>query len=97
MPPFGFAIPATRWSCPYQTGQRAKIVPGRDQGVVQAESATAVRAAAAVRMSWARRLKRVFAIDIERCEQCGGRVRIIAALEDPEVIEKILRHLGLED
>jgi hypothetical protein len=48
-------------------------------------------------MNWVRRLKRVFAIDMEKCAQCGGRVRIIAAIEDPEVIEKILRHLGLEE
>ena len=39
-------------------------------------------------------LKRVFAIEIERCENCGGRVKIIASIEDPGVIEKILKHLG---
>ncbi len=47
-------------------------------------------------MTWAQRLKRVFAIDIEKCERCGGPVRIIASIEDPDVIEKILKHLGLE-
>ena len=74
------------------------VLPGRgDQGVAQAERATADRGAAAVRMNWARRLKRVFAIDIEKCGRCGGRVRVIAAIEDPEVVEKILRHLGLEE
>jgi hypothetical protein len=46
-------------------------------------------------MNWARRLKRVFRIDIEKCEHCGGRVKVIASIEDPDVIEKILRHLGL--
>ena len=45
-------------------------------------------------MSWAQRLKRVFAIEIEKCEKCGGRVKIIACIEDPEVIEKIVKHLG---
>ena len=76
---------------------RARIVPGRgDQRAEETQSATPGRAAPAARMNWARRLKRVFAIDVEKCEQCGGRVRIIAAIEDPEVIEKILRHLGLE-
>lgn len=45
--------------------------------------------------SRAQRLKRVFSIDIARCEGCGGAVRIIACIEDPEVIEKILRPLGL--
>ena len=40
-------------------------------------------------MSWAQRLKRVFNIDIETCQACGGAVRIIACIEDPIVIEKI--------
>jgi len=31
------------------------------------------------RMSWARLLKRVFDIDIERCPNCGGGLKIIAA------------------
>lgn len=44
-------------------------------------------------MRWAQRLKRVFRIDIERCERCGGRVRIIASIEDPEVIGRILAHV----
>ena len=44
-------------------------------------------------MTWAQRLKRVFGIDIETCEACGGAVRIIACIEDADVIEKILAHL----
>ena len=44
-------------------------------------------------MIWAQRLKRVFDIDIETCSKCGGDVRIIASIEDPEVIRKILAHL----
>jgi hypothetical protein len=44
-------------------------------------------------MTWAQRLKRVFGIDIETCPACGGAVRIIACIEDPRVIEKILTHL----
>ena len=45
-------------------------------------------------MSWARLLKRVFDLDVERCV-CGGKLKIIAAIEEPEVIERILTHLGL--
>ena len=48
-------------------------------------------------MTWAQRLKRVFAIEIEKCEKCGGKVKIIASIEDPDVIEKILKHLGLDE
>jgi len=40
-------------------------------------------------MTWAQRLKRVFNIDIETCNTCGGLVKIIACIEDPLVIEKI--------
>ncbi|MDP2323656.1 MAG: IS91 family transposase, partial [Gammaproteobacteria bacterium] len=40
-------------------------------------------------------LKRVFDLDLEHCPQCGGAFRIIAAIEEPAVIVKILTHLGL--
>jgi len=46
-----------------------------------------------VAMSWARRLKRVFGIEIERCARCSGKLAIIASIEEPEVITKILSHL----
>jgi len=44
-------------------------------------------------MTWAQRLKRVFNIDIETCSECGSDVKIIASIEDPLVIRKILAHL----
>jgi hypothetical protein len=50
---------------------------------------------ASARMSWARLLKRVFDIDIEHCPHCGGTLKIMAAIEEPTVIAKILAHLGL--
>ncbi len=46
-----------------------------------------------VAMSSARRLKRVFGIEIEDCARCGGKLRVIASIEEPEVIAKILAHL----
>jgi hypothetical protein len=46
-----------------------------------------------VAMNWARRLKRVFGIQIEGCARCGGRLKIIASIEEPQVIAKILSHL----
>ena len=44
-------------------------------------------------MGWAQRLRRVFQIDIERCEQCGGKVKIMASIEDLATIHRILDHL----
>ncbi len=69
---------------------RHKVVPQlpRDQG---AQAKSNVYA-----MTWAQRLKRVFAIDIEKCEKCGGKLKVIASIEDPDVISKILTHLGLD-
>jgi hypothetical protein len=40
-------------------------------------------------------LKQVFGIDIEHCSNCGGELKIIAAILEQPVIEKILTHLGL--
>ncbi len=37
----------------------------------------------------------MFDIDIERCTHCGGTLKIIAAIEDPPVIARILARLGL--
>jgi hypothetical protein len=48
------------------------------------------------RWSWARLLKRVFALDMARCPFCQqGSLRIIAAITQGEVIRQILRHLKL--
>ena len=46
-----------------------------------------------VAMSWAKRLKRVFGVDIEACARCGGKLKVIASIEEPAVIAKILAHL----
>jgi len=44
-------------------------------------------------MTWAQRLKRVFDIDVTTCCECAGDVKIIASIEDPVVIQKMLAHL----
>ena len=44
-------------------------------------------------MTWAQRLKRVFNIDIQTCQTCGGTMKVIACIDDPAVIKKILDHL----
>ena len=47
------------------------------------------------RVTWARLLKRVFDVDVETCGICGGKVKIIAAIKEGEVIKKILDHIGM--
>ena len=43
-------------------------------------------------MTWAQRLKRVFGIDAETCIHCGGKVKIVASVEEPNAIRAILAH-----
>ena len=74
---------------------RAWVTPARrgrgNKATVAASEATPVARHAA--MSWAQRLKRVFNIDIETCSVCGGSMNVIACVEDPLVIKKILTHV----
>ena len=53
-----------------------------------------------VRLSWAKLLKQriscAFEVDLEHCPNCGGELKIIAAILEQPVIEKILGHLGLQ-
>lgn len=46
-----------------------------------------------VALTWARRLKRVFGIDINTCARCGGQLKVIAGIEEAAVIARILAHL----
>ena len=40
-------------------------------------------------------MQRAFGLDVLTCPRCGGRLRLIATIEDPTVVEQILAHLGL--
>jgi hypothetical protein len=44
---------------------------------------------------WRDVIRKVRHKDPLRCPKCGGIMRVIAIIDDPEVTEKILRHLGL--
>jgi hypothetical protein len=45
--------------------------------------------------SWAELMRRAFDTDVLACPRCGGRMVLIATIEDPAVIRRILTHLGL--
>jgi hypothetical protein len=48
-------------------------------------------------MTWAQRLRRVFRIDVETCPKCGSAMKIIACIDEQEVVEKILTHIVARD
>ena len=75
---------------------RARVTPagrGKCKKTQSADESDQTSAEKRASMTWAKRLKRVFDIDIETCSECGGDVKIIASIEDPAVIQKILAHL----
>ena len=47
------------------------------------------------RVPWAELLSRVFKVDVLKCENCGGRMTVLAFLTGRAVVKKILEHLGL--
>jgi len=72
--------------------RRGTLTPTpRQQGVAKPEASHA-----APHWSWARLLKRVFALAMAICPLCRqGVLRMIAAITQAEVIRKLLRHLKL--
>ena len=47
------------------------------------------------RLSWASLFRRVWREDVLVCGRCGGEMRLIAVIEDPAVVEQILKYVGL--
>jgi hypothetical protein len=47
--------------------------------------------------TWARLIQKIYEVDPLTCPMCQGQMRILAFIEDEEVIEKMLKHLGLWD
>jgi hypothetical protein len=47
------------------------------------------------RLAWADLLRRVFAVDVLECPCCGGRMRLLAAIQPPDVTQAILDCLDL--
>ena len=83
----GVLAPNHRW--------RGRVTPAKRGKGAKRIAYTDVRSPAErhVAMSWAQRLKRIFNIDVEVCSHCGGSVKVIACIEDQDVINRILAHL----
>ena len=44
---------------------------------------------------WAELLRRIFGVQVFCCPHCGGRRRLVSFITEPEVIDRILAHLGI--
>ena len=68
---------------------RAVVTPAK-RGKGNETQTPAERRAA---VTWAQRLNRVYNLDIQTYPVCGGAMKVIACIEAPVVIKKILDHL----
>jgi len=83
------------WYSNRARGERAKTrndreVPNRCAASAETVSEFAQRAKAA----WARLIRKVYEADPLECPKCKGPMRVIALIDDPGVIRRILEHLG---
>ena len=84
---FGILAPASM--------HRSKVVPQPEVKLENSVSSTElVQPPRRDGLDWASLLRRVYDVDALSCP-CGGRLRIIAMIESPAVIRRILTHLGL--
>ena len=84
------------WYSNRARGERAKQLATQAEAkpfVPIAEPSTEF--AARARAAWARLIRKVYEADPLECPQCNGPMRVIALIEDPGVIRRILQHLGL--
>jgi hypothetical protein len=51
--------------------------------------------ASRAKAAWARLIRKVYEVDPLECPKCKGPMRVIALIEEPGVIRRILEHLGL--
>ena len=79
--------PNHRWRGLVAPAKRGKGVKRMSNGDVHSPAERHIA------MNWAQRLKRVFNIDIDVCGHCGGSARVIACIEDQDIIDRILAHL----
>ncbi len=92
------------WYSNRARGERAKAQKGQDapatvpnlcaspiEPVSEPVSAFAARAKSA----WARLIRKVYESDPLECPKCKGPMRILALINDPPVVRRILEHLEL--
>jgi hypothetical protein len=79
------------WYSNVSRGKRRKAEEEEQTGIEEfSEIAPSV-----AKRAWARLIKQVYEVDPLVCPRCAGAMRIIAFIEQPEVIAKILTHLGI--
>jgi hypothetical protein len=87
----GVLAPHARWR--HQLVRYGRPVP--DPNAHQGEAGPRSAGASPHSWAWATLMRRVFDLDVLACPRCGGRLRLIATVQDTGAVRTILAHLGL--
>lgn len=81
------------WYSSVQRGKRRKL------GLEEPADITPIEedglSGKAARRSWSRLIRKIYEIDPLVCPECGSRMRLVAFIEQEQIIRKILKHLSL--
>ncbi len=95
------AVPAPRFHTVRYAGVlaaaskvRSKIVPHAAPPANDVESDGKPKRKGSRYWPWAQLMARTFAIDVEKCPKCEGRMKLVALVQDPKTVARLLRHLG---
>ena len=84
------------WYSNRARGERAKTQKGQNAPATCVSPIEPVSEfAARAKSAWARLIRKVYEADPLECPKCHGPMRILALINDPLVVRRILEHLGL--
>ena len=72
----------------------SRVIPGKTRSQIKQEQVEN-EVPALQRGSWSKLLARLFMIDVTKCSDCNGEVKVIAVIFEKSVTHKILSSVGL--
>ncbi len=76
---------------------RKHVIPNPEVSAPESMASEDESELPAAKYSWSQLMKRSFGIDMNKCPSCkSANFKVVAVIEDPEVIQRILNHVGLE-
>ena len=83
------------WYSNRARGERAKALKVQQAAKTPTAALESVSEfAARAKAAWARLIRKVYEADPLECPKCKGPMRVIALIDDPPVVRRILEHLG---
>ncbi len=82
------------WYSNHARGERAKALEAQQPATTALAAETALSEfATRGKATWARLIRKVYEADPLVCPKCQGPMRVIALIDDPAVVRRILEHL----